>query len=521
MEIIEHREQDKILLFIPMYNCEKQIVRVLDSLNDEVMSYLNEVLVVDNGSTDNGIATVQDYLSSHQKMKITLVKNCENYNLGGSHKVAIKYAQFYHYDYIIVLHGDDQGRIADLLPYLKSGEYRNYDCLLGSRFMSGAQIKGYSKLRIFGNELFNFIYSLSAGQKIFDLGAGLNLYRVSIFADNYHWRCRDALTFNNEMVLKSVYLQHKIKFFPITWVESDQKSNVKAMRHSFMTLKIALSNFFGKKRFYLADHRVNKNLTYDYDVVQRNFAEHATTKKVHLIMPMAGNGSRFSQSGFHDPKPLITIQGKPFFYWSTMSMLKTQNVLDVTFVILQEHVDQFQIDQQILNYFPQAKIVILPQVLNGAVLTCLQGVMEIDDNYPIIFNDCDHAFQSTAFETFLQSDAAVDGGLLTFKSHENKYSYVKYDDNGAIIGTVEKSVVSDDAICGAYYFRSKDVFCRYAQRYLAHCPYQEFYLSGVFNAMCQDQKVIQKFATDFHLSFGTPQEYENVKTSHLFARIGG
>lgn len=34
----------KILLFIPMYNCEKQIVRVLGQLTDEVCSYLTRLL---------------------------------------------------------------------------------------------------------------------------------------------------------------------------------------------------------------------------------------------------------------------------------------------------------------------------------------------------------------------------------------------------------------------------------------------------------------------------------------------
>ena len=40
-------------------------------------------------------------------------------------------------------------------------------------------------------------------------------------------------------------------------------------------------------------------------------------EKIHLIMPMAGAGSRFAKMGFELPKPLIEIQGKPFLYWST------------------------------------------------------------------------------------------------------------------------------------------------------------------------------------------------------------
>ena len=52
----------KILLFIPMYNCEKQIPRVLGQLTDEVCSYLSEVIVVNNRSTDGGEQVAADYL---------------------------------------------------------------------------------------------------------------------------------------------------------------------------------------------------------------------------------------------------------------------------------------------------------------------------------------------------------------------------------------------------------------------------------------------------------------------------
>ena len=42
--------------------------------------------------------------------------------------------------------------------------------------------------------------------------------------------------------------------------------------------------------------------------------------KLHLILPMAGRGSRFFENGFVCPKPLIEIHGKPFFYWAARSV---------------------------------------------------------------------------------------------------------------------------------------------------------------------------------------------------------
>lgn len=236
--------------------------------------------------------------------------------------------------------------------------------------------------------------------------------------------------------------------------------------------------------------------------------------KFHLIQPMGGGGTRFCGSEVM-PKPLIDLQGQPFFYWSTISLCKSDLCQDITYVILQEHANNFALDKEIYKYFPNAGIKYLPKILNGAVLTSMEGVLDIDDDLPIIFNDCDHAFVCRDFFDYLEKNGNADGGLLTFRSDEPKFSYIKYDGN-RIVGTIEKEVVSNDAICGAYYFRNKDTFLKYANRYLKNCNYSEFFMSGVYNEMCKDGLSIVKFETDLHLSFGTPQEYMDIRDSKDF-----
>ena len=72
----------KILLFIPMYNCEKQIVRVLDQLDPEIQKYLSEVIIINNRSTDNGEKAVIEYLKKNNfTIPISLLKNKENYGM--------------------------------------------------------------------------------------------------------------------------------------------------------------------------------------------------------------------------------------------------------------------------------------------------------------------------------------------------------------------------------------------------------------------------------------------------------
>ncbi len=237
-------------------------------------------------------------------------------------------------------------------------------------------------------------------------------------------------------------------------------------------------------------------------------------KKIHLIMPMGGGGTRFGNKGFHVPKPLIELQGKPFFYWATQSIKKFVDVADLTFVILQEHIDKFDIHNRIKEYYPEAHIEVIPEVLNGPVLTCKEGVRAIIDDAPILFNDCDHAFICNSFEEFCREGEfeKIDGALLTFRSDSPNFSYVEFDDCKSVIGTIEKVVVSEEAICGAYYFRNRDVFESAAEKYLEHCEYKEFFMSGLYNVMAAEREEIVTFPIDEHISFGTPEEYDQAVT---------
>lgn len=106
-----------------------------------------------------------------------LLRNDENYGLGGSHKVAFGYAAAHGYQHLVVLHGDDQGAVADLLPILNDGTYKNYDCCLGSRFMKGSRIKGYSALARSGQLRLHALFSLVAASASPSLGRRLNLLR--------------------------------------------------------------------------------------------------------------------------------------------------------------------------------------------------------------------------------------------------------------------------------------------------------------------------------------------------------
>ena len=266
--------KDKILLFIPAYNCEKQIIRVLGQLDWAVMSYIDEVIVVNNRSTDNTEAVVLDFRERHPDIPLTLLRNRENYGLGGSHKVAFKYALDRGYDYLVVLHGDDQGSIEYFMPVFKRRYYENYDCILGARFMPGSKLKGYSAFRTFGNIVYDFLFAAVTRKRIYDLGSGLNMYSCRIFGHycmgdtdhRYYEKFPDNLMFNYCMILAADYYRHSIKFFPISWREDDQVSNVKMLNQAVTVLGMLFA-YFRDPEYITGDLREKKISSYEADVI--------------------------------------------------------------------------------------------------------------------------------------------------------------------------------------------------------------------------------------------------------------
>lgn len=262
---------DKLLVFVPCYNCAPQIARVLRQFSDaRTAGRFSEILVLDNNSTDHTVAvavdTARTYLPS---AVVTIGRNRANYNLGGSHKAAFRYAGEHGFSHVVVLHGDDQGSILDLLPVLESGEHRSMDACLGARFMAKSTLKGYSAFRIFGNHVFNLLFSWRARTWIKDLGSGLNIFGRAVFADKHVVNYADDLTFNIYLLLHMIDRRLKVKYFPISWREDDQVSNVKLVSQVRKTLAIFWRSRHGEDAFWSSDHRTVRHATYEFDVIHR------------------------------------------------------------------------------------------------------------------------------------------------------------------------------------------------------------------------------------------------------------
>lgn len=235
-----------------------------------------------------------------------------------------------------------------------------------------------------------------------------------------------------------------------------------------------------------------------------------------LVMPMAGRGSRFRVGGRATPKPLIELAGRPFFAWAVESVTRAVPVRELVFVVLEEHVREFDIERRIRSFHPSARVVAIPEVTAGAAETAALGVAALETPGPVAVNDCDHAFDAGDLaSTVARLGRDADGALVGFRSESPAYSYVRLGPDGAVLGTVEKQVVSPFAIAGCYLFADPAAFAGQFERYRADCPYGELFLSGVYNTMIAEGGRVLFHELPRHVSFGTPDELARVAPDAL------
>lgn len=163
----------KTVLVIPIYN-EGAHVR---PLIEESKKYVDEIIAVDDGSSDNTYEEVQ-------KTGVTVLKHTINLGKGGAMKTGADAAIKHHADIIIFMDSDGQHPpkyLPQFIDPIKKGEV---DVVIGYRSMREMPL-----IRRMGNSLLGFLLKVLFMTKIKDIQIGYRSFAVKHY-DKLSWNSK-------------------------------------------------------------------------------------------------------------------------------------------------------------------------------------------------------------------------------------------------------------------------------------------------------------------------------------------
>jgi len=229
------------------------------------------------------------------------------------------------------------------------------------------------------------------------------------------------------------------------------------------------------------------------------------TKVINIVIPMAGAGTRFVRSGFDKPKPLIDILGKPMIQW-VVENLNVKIKHRFIFICQAAHQEKYHLDSELKSIVSESTVIGINGLTQGAAATVLFAADLIDNDSPLLIANSDQYVEFN-LDSFIDSiqQKGVDGSILTMTSNDQKWSYIKYDQNKQVTEVREKEVISNEATVGIYAFsRGKD-FVNGAREMIRNNEKVrgEYYVAPVYN------KLIANGSKIFFTNIGSDSEQMN------------
>lgn len=234
--------------------------------------------------------------------------------------------------------------------------------------------------------------------------------------------------------------------------------------------------------------------------------------RLTVVVPMAGEGRRFKEKGFLTPKPLIEVRGKTILSWSLKSLDGLNMPFDLFLVVRQELSDIDFAEQIKARNVRKINVIQIDKMTAGAAETVLATSSLISNKDSLLVLDCDFYFECDAFMRFIENSRIEDGALMTFTSHDPRFSYVQFKDSFAT-EVAEKRPISSNALMGAYYWQRSEDFFQLAKAFIESDSNQygkEKYVSGVVQLGISKGMKFRIFKGEF-FSLGTPEEVESFK----------
>lgn len=210
----------KVVIVIPAYNAEKTIGDIID----KCVKISNEIIVINNNSTDNTLATIYNHG--------VLARNQYIQGQGAATRLGWNLATEIECDTIITLDSDGQHdpmEIPSLLNIIKSNKA---DIVIGSRFMNSYNAPKYRK---FGIDIINYIYNIFSNIKLVDTQSCFRAYNRKAFTSLVIEE--DGFGFSTELLIKARKQSLRIVEIPVSCIYHDKReknSTLNPIKHGFI-----------------------------------------------------------------------------------------------------------------------------------------------------------------------------------------------------------------------------------------------------------------------------------------------
>jgi NDP-sugar pyrophosphorylase family protein len=234
---------------------------------------------------------------------------------------------------------------------------------------------------------------------------------------------------------------------------------------------------------------------------------------INIVIPMAGEGSRFVQTGYSKPKPFIDVNGKPMI----VRVMENLKYPDARFILIgrKAHLEkEADLVKEIEKKF-NATFIAIDKLTEGTACTVLFARELINNDTPLLIANSDQLVDiniaSYIDDCFKRK---LDGSILTFTDRElsPKWSFAKIDKAGIVIEVQEKKPISDYATVGIYLFNKGTDFVDASIDMIINNDRvnNEFYTCPVYNYMIKLNKKVGILNMEFAQmhGLGTPEDLE-------------
>lgn len=160
----------KIVIIIPCLNEEKTIGKVIDDIPRDLEDITElEVLVVDDGSTDDTVKTAKEHNAS-------VVSHSGNMGVGKAFQTGLNTALKMGADIIVNIDGDGQFNPNDIPKLIQPIIEDKADFVTASRFIKKGFTPKMSSIKKWGNRRIAGIISILTGKKFYDVSCGFRAY---------------------------------------------------------------------------------------------------------------------------------------------------------------------------------------------------------------------------------------------------------------------------------------------------------------------------------------------------------